>query len=103
MKVVPLQLRPKHLIRRQALRQGVFGPSMLWKVVAVMVFGGGTLRRIFGKQPELLGRRVIRPGQVITIAASRPLTRRQRKRTGITKALLAAQARADLEASQRAS
>lgn len=103
MKIVPVTLRPAFVVRRKAMRQGVLGSSTLWKVVAVVVFGRSTLQKVFGKQPETLGRRVIRPGQVMVVAASKPLTRRQRKRTGITKAVLTARARADLDAAQRAS
>ncbi len=103
MKIFPATLHPAFVVRRKAMRQGVLGSSTLWKGVAIVVFGRSTFKKIFGKQPQTLGRRVIRPGQVITIAASKPLTRRQRKRTGITKAILEAQARASLEDAQRAS
>lgn len=47
-------LRPAALIRRKALMTGVFGSSRFWKVVALFVFGSSTLRRIFGKQPEVI-------------------------------------------------
>ena len=103
MALVPLVLRPSFIIRRNAIRKGVLGPSTLWKVVALFVLGRGTLKRLFGRTPERLGVRTIRAGHVITVAAAAPLTRRQAKRAGISTGVLAAAARADLEAAQRAS
>jgi hypothetical protein len=103
MALLPLALRPSFIVRQNAIRKGVLGPSTLWKVVAVVVLGRGTLKRVFGKTPESLGTRRIRPGHVITVAAAVPLTRRQAKRAGISKGSLAAAARADLEAAQQAS
>ena len=100
---LPVLLRPKYLIRRTALRRGVFGPSLLWRTVAFVVIFDSGLRRFFGKQPEQLGKRTIGVGSVITVAASAPLTRRQAKRVGVTKASLAADARAELEAPQSVS
>ena len=100
---LPLALRPSFIIRSNALSKGVLGPSTLWKFVALVMFGRGTVKRLFGRTPERLAVRRIRPGHVITVATSAPLTRRQAKRAGISKSLLAAAARADLEAAQRAS
>lgn len=100
---VPLVLRPSFIIRRNAIRKGLLGPSTLWKVIALVVLGRGTLKQLFGRTPERLGVRSIRAGHVITVAATAPLTRKQAKRAGISKASLAASARAELEAAQRAS
>ena len=103
MALIPLALRPLSVVRRNAMRKGVLGPSTLWKVVAAVVFGRSTIKKVFGKQPELLGRRTIGVGTVLTVAAAAPLSRRQAKRRGITKDSVAADARADIEAAQRAS
>lgn len=103
MALVPLTLRPSFLIRRTAMRKGVLGPSVLWKVVAAVVFGRSTFKKIFGKQPESLGKRTIGAGHLITVVTSTPLTRRQAKRAGLSTAALAAEASAELEAAQPAS
>jgi hypothetical protein len=102
MALVPLTLRPSFIVRRNALRKGVLGPSALWKVVAVVVFGRGTLKRLFGRTPEVLGTRRIGVGHVLTVAASVPLSRREARRAGISTESLAAEARAELEAAQQA-
>jgi hypothetical protein len=100
---LPPLLRPSFIIRRNAMRKGLFGPSTFWKIVAVVVLGRGTLQRVFGRKTERLGVRTIRPGHVITVAAAMPLTRKQARGAGISKDALAAQARAELEAAQQAS
>ncbi len=103
MALVPLTLRPSFVIRRNAMRRGLLGPSTFWKVVAVFVFGRSTLKRLFGRNVEQLGTRTVGVGTVLTVAATAPLTRKQAKRAGISKASLAAAARADLEAASPAS
>jgi len=100
---IPLLLRPSFVIRRNAMRKGVLGPSTLWKVVAAVVFGRSTIRKMFGRQSESLGRRTIGVGTVMTVAVVAPLSRRQAKRSGITKGSIAAGAHAELEAAQQAS
>ncbi len=100
---LPVLLRPRYLIRRKALRSGLFGPSRLWRAIAFYIIFEKSLQRFFGKHPERIGTRRVGVGHVITVAAAAPLTRRQAKRAGITKASLADAARADLEAAQRAS
>lgn len=98
MALVPRTLRPSFVIRRKAMRQGILGRSLFWKLVAGVVFGRSTLKRVFGRNPQSLGKRTIGPGHVISVAASVPVSRRQAKRAGITKDAIEAQARADLEA-----
>lgn len=100
---LPVLLRPKYLIRRKALRSGLFGPSRLWRTIAFYIIFEKSLQRFLGKHPDRIGTRRIGVGHVITVAASVPLTRRQAKRAGITKASLAADARAELQAAQQAS
>lgn len=67
------------------MRQGLLGPSLFWKVVAVGVFGRGTLKKVLGKQPESLGRWVVGSNQFVQVINARPQTRKERKRSGMTK------------------
>ena len=103
MALIPRTMRPSFIIRRNARRKGIFGTSVLWKTVAVAVFGRDALKKAMGKQPDSLGTRTIGVGHVITVATSVPLTRRQAKQAGITKESLRADAVAELEAAQQAS
>lgn len=98
MALVPSTLRPSFVIRRNAMRKGVLGPSTMWKAVAVVVFGRRTLKLLFGRHAEDLGKRTLGVGQVLTVAAAVPLTRKQARHAGITKASLTEEAWAELEA-----
>jgi hypothetical protein len=100
---LPVLLRPKYLLRRKAVRSGVFGSSRAWRAVAFVIIFENGLRRFFGKQPDKLFIRSVGVGRVLTVAAYAPMSRRQRKRSGVTKATLEAAARADLASTQSAS
>lgn len=99
----PVNFRPKYLIRRKAMRHGVFGPSHFWRAIAFWIIGSNALKKTFGKSPERLGKRRIGVGHVMTVATYAPLSRKERRSRGISKASLAADAHAELEAAQRAS
>ena len=96
-------LRPTVYIRRRALREGLLGPSFVWRTIALYILGRGVLRKMFGKQVDHLGRRRLAAGQTMSIAVLAPMSRKERKRTGTTRAGLEAAARADLAAARRAS
>ena len=100
MALLPYVLRPKVIIRRKAIRQGLLGPSIFWKGVAVWVLGKGTLKTFFGKQPESLGSYRVGTDAFLRVANSRPATKKERKRLGLSKGALIAQAVADVEAAR---
>jgi len=97
----------RRMIRRKALWSGLLGPSKLWRVVGVWVFGRATLKKFFGKQPEVLDLAKLGTGRYLSVETSKPLTRRRRrqieKTVGIapTKAALTAAAHAELAARSR--
>lgn len=103
MKLIPLTMRPGFVIRRKAMRRGLLGPSTFWKVVALGVFGRSTLKRVFGRQPEYIAKERIKPDAFLNVITATPLSRKERRRTGITRALLLEQALADVEAANRTS
>lgn len=70
------------VLKRSALRKGVFGASTGWKAVAAVVFGGTFLRRLVSKQAEVVSVEKLRPGQTVTITSIERTTRRQRRRAG---------------------
>ena len=76
---MPRVLSPAFLIRNNALYRGVLGPSKFWKAVAVVVFGRGLLRQVFGKHPDVLGTEKLRAGQSVTITSIPASTRAERK------------------------
>lgn len=98
MALIPYVLRPSVVIRRKAMRRGILGPSSFWKLVALFVFGRNTIKRMFGKTPDDLGTRTIGVGSLISVAVFLPMTRRERKRSGVTLGSVRADAAAELEA-----
>jgi hypothetical protein len=74
-------LRPSIVLRRKALMSGVLGNSMFWRIAAVVLFGSSTLRRMFGKQPEIVEVAVLKgAGHLMQIETLPPQSRRGRRR-----------------------
>lgn len=87
MAVLPYALRPAVIIRRKAIRQGLLGPSLFWKVVAGWVFGKTTIKKFFGKNDEPLGTWKVGSNKFVNVINAAPPSRKQRKRSkaaGIT-------------------
>lgn len=68
------------ILKRRALREGVLGGSLTWRLVAVAVFGFPIVRRALGRQPETVLIEELRPGERMMITPITPLSRRQRRR-----------------------
>ncbi len=79
MALVPRMFRPSVMIRRKALYSGFLGSSTMWKVVGVVVFGRGSLKKFFGKQPEVIDTSSLGPGRAMELFTAKPVTRRRRK------------------------
>ena len=81
MALIPYAFRPSIIIRSKALRQGILGPSTFWKVVAAVVFGRSTLKKIFGRNEEVLDTITLRGGgRLVQVETFRAPSRRQRRR-----------------------
>lgn len=102
MALLPYALRPSVVIRRKAIRQGILGPSLLWKVVAVGVFGRSSLKKFFGKQSQPLGTWKVASNSFVSVINAKPATKKQLKQAGTTRKarrdLIVAQAVADTAA-----
>jgi hypothetical protein len=66
-------------IRTQAIRQGIFGSSPTWRAIAIVLFGGRFLKRVWTKTPENLGTEKLEPGQFVLITAIPPPSRQGRR------------------------
>lgn len=128
MALLPKALRPSSVLRRTALRRGVRGTSIFWSGVAGLLMGEGSyvrsqaIRRgliggnrswqvlaglmimkevanVAGKQPEDLGKVKVGRGSFVRLATEKPMTKKQQKAAGVTKAGIKAQASADVAAS----
>lgn len=77
---LPRALKPSVLIRRKALYAGLLGPSTFWRIVAVWVFGGATLKRFFGRNPEVLDAGPLGVGRFLSVETFKPVGRRTRRK-----------------------
>ncbi len=75
----PSLLSPTALLRRSALYKGVFGGSRGWLAVGAVLWGPKLLKRLMGKNEEVIATEKMVAGQVVRLEAIRPPTRRQRK------------------------
>ncbi|MFZ4720807.1 MAG: hypothetical protein ACOYMR_15385 [Ilumatobacteraceae bacterium] len=72
-------IRPKTLLREQALTRGVLGGNKSWIVIAVFVYAPRLLRRLFGRSEVLVAREPLRSGQVLRVTGLGDLTKAERK------------------------
>jgi hypothetical protein len=85
-KTIPQAMRPSVVIQRKAIADGLLGPSVFWKVVAVAMFLRGPVEGTFGRRSERIARYRVRPGHSVKVTTFEPTTRKQRKELGLTKA-----------------
>jgi len=72
-------LSPTALLRRSALYKGLFGGSRGWMAVGAVLWGPRLLKRLLGKQEEVIANEKLMAGQWLRLDAVAPPTRRQRK------------------------
>lgn len=127
MALLPYALQPGRFLRRTALRRGLGGTNIFWSSVAGLLLGQGSFVRSqairrgliggsrawqllaglmilkeaassAGKHPENLGKAKVGVGSFLRLSTEKPLTKKQQKAAGVTKASVKAQASADVAA-----
>ncbi|MGA9275372.1 hypothetical protein [Ilumatobacter sp.] len=86
------------LLRTQAIRRGIFGGNRSWQLIGLILLVSQDARGIFGKQSEPLGKWKVGPGQFVRVTNTKPLSKKDRKRLGITRATVIAEAVASAQA-----
>lgn len=71
-------LSPSQIVRRRVVR-GALSGNRRWLIAAGVLWGGGKLRRIFGRQAETLLLPKLSAGQSVSLTVVKPATRRQRR------------------------
>ena len=128
MSLVPYALRPRAVLRKAAHKRGVEGGSVLWRALPMYYVGGPTLLRTnairrgvlggdrkwqaaglvllitqdlrhqAGRGPERLGKWKVGPNDFLRVAVEKPLSKKERKRLGVTRESVVEQAVADTAA-----
>lgn len=73
-------LSPIAYARRAGIYRGLLGGNRRWLIIGGTVIVAGRLRRMFGKQPEVVTIEQLKPGQPIRLEAIAAPLRRQRRR-----------------------
>jgi hypothetical protein len=73
-------LRPSVLLRRKAMYDGFLGKSGFWKIVGVVLFGKSSIKKFFGKSPEVIDVSRLGAGRYLELTTAKPTTRRTRKK-----------------------
>ncbi len=80
MALVPRALRPAILLRRKAIYAGFLGPSTFWKIVGAFLFGKSTIKKVFGRNVEVVDVSSLGPGRFMQVITAEPVPRRKRRR-----------------------
>ena len=72
-------LSPSAVLRQRSLQRGLFGGHRGWMAVGVLMWTPRLLRRLMGRNEELIATERLRPGQSIQLEALKPPTRRELK------------------------
>jgi hypothetical protein len=75
----PRLLSPTVLLRRNALHKGLFGGSRGWLAVGAALWAPRVVKRVLGRNEEVVTIEKLKPGQFVRVDAVRPPTRRERK------------------------
>jgi len=75
----PSLLSPTGYLRYHAVRKGLWGGSRVWMVVGVFVYAPRLLRRLGGRNEEVIATERLLPGQFVRIEALRTPSRAERK------------------------
>ena len=70
---------PGAVLRHRSLQRGVFGGHRGWMAVGVLVWAPRVLKRLAGRNEQLIATERLLPGQSIQLTAVKPPTRRERK------------------------
>ena len=89
-------VQPVAYLKRNAMRRGVLGPSLAWRVVAVAVYSPGAAKKIFGKEVEVISTEKVGKDSFANVITVPPMSKKQQRATGITKKVLEAQAASDV-------
>ncbi len=98
--VLAFAVQPMVYLKRMSMRRGILGPSRAWRYMAVVAYAPGSMKKLFGREPDIIATETLRPPQFVNVLTATPLSRKEQKRTGITRKKLERQALADVAAAK---
>jgi hypothetical protein len=76
----PSLLSPFAYARRAGIYKGLLGGDRRWLVIGGTVIIAGRIRRLLGRQPEIVTIERLEPGHPLRLEAIAPPSRRERRR-----------------------
>lgn len=76
---IPLIVRLSLLVRRNALKKGLFGGNRVWLGIGAFVWGRKFVKKTFGRNEEYVTTETLTRGHAVRIEAVGPATRRERR------------------------
>ena len=73
-------LSPIAYARRAGIYRGLLGGDRRWLIIGGTVIVAGKIRRMLGRQPEIVTIEQLKPGHPIRLEAIAPPSRRERRR-----------------------
>jgi hypothetical protein len=73
-------LSPTAYLRRGAFYKGLLGGSRGWLAIGTVLWAPRVVKRILGRNEEVLATETLKPGQGIVLQTIPPVTRRQKRR-----------------------
>jgi hypothetical protein len=76
----PRLLSPVAYARRAGIYRGLLGGDRRWLIIGGTVIVAGRIRRMLGRQPEIVTIEKLEPGHPLRLEAIAPPSRRERRR-----------------------
>jgi len=76
----PSLLSPFAYARRAGIYRGLLGGDRRWLIIGGTVIVAGRIRRLLGRQPEIVTVEKLEPGHPLRLEAIAPPSRRERRR-----------------------
>jgi hypothetical protein len=76
----PSLLSPFAYARRAGIYRGLLGGDRRWLIIGGTVIIAGRIRRMLGRQPEIVTIEELKPGHPLRLEAIAPPSRRERRR-----------------------
>jgi hypothetical protein len=64
-------LAPSAVLFRTSMREGIFGDSRFWKIVALLIISRRAFRKIMGSDPRTVAIERIKPGETVVLRGVR--------------------------------
>ena len=78
---IPLIVRLSRLVRRNALKKGLFGGNRVWLAIGAFVWGRKFVKKTFGRNEEYVTTETLTRGNAVRIEAIGPGPRREQRVT----------------------